>query len=146
MEITIDPSVLLWGVLLGVFVLLVVILVVRQLLRHGRSSPHDREEIRKRWQRIEQLVKNSDESSFRHAIIEADSIFDLAMKLKFFAGSDFGGRLKIAQARYPRLRAVWQAHRLRNELVHESGTALRRGSTAHALGVYRQGLKELGLL
>src|SRR3989338_1470072 len=104
MEITIDPSALLWGVLLSVFVLIVVILVVRQVLRRGRSSPLDRAEIKRRWQRIEQLCTSADESSLRHAIIEADSVFDLAMKLKFFEGSDFGGMLKTAQARSPKLR------------------------------------------
>ncbi len=146
MEITINPSVLLWGVLLGVFVLIVVILVVRQVLRRSRSSPLDRAEIQRRWQRIELLARSADESGLRHAVIEADSVFDLAMKLKFFSGLDFGGRLKAAQARSPKLRAIWQAHRLRNELVHESGNSLRRGSAAYAIGIYRNGLKELGLL
>lgn len=140
----------LWVILsLGGMALLLVIagvVLITGVLRRSRSPVADRVEIKRRWQRIEQLQRSADESSLRHAIIEADSVFDLAMKLKFFEGSDFGGRLKTAQARFPKLRVIWQAHRLRNELVHESGTSLRRGSAAHALSIYRNGLKELGLL
>lgn len=148
MEITVDSSELFWGVVFGVaiIILVVAVIIVRQFLRRARTPALDRAEVTRRWQRIEHLAAGADESSFRHAVIEADSVFDLAMKLKFFSGKDFGGRLKTAQAHHPKLRAIWQAHRLRNELVHESGTALRRGSAAHAISIYRSGLKELGLL
>ncbi len=139
---------MLWtvAILLGVGVALLLAAGIRFLRHSTRSSSSDRQEVSRRWQRIEQLATSTDESSLRHAVIEADSVFDFAMRIQFFFGKDFGERLKTAQARYPKLRAIWQAHRLRNELVHELGTSLRRGQAARAVRIYREGLKELGLL
>ncbi len=148
MTITLEADTALW-ILIGVVVVVLVCsiwLLLRTVLLRSRSARVDRQEVVRRWQRIEQLAKSTNESSLRHAVIEADAVFDLGMRFKFFSGKDFGSRLKAAQARSQTLRKVWQAHRLRNELVHESGTSLRHGQAVYAIEIYRNGLKELGLL
>ena len=149
MTIEIDARVF-WAVVsLGALLLLVgvaIVLLVQRIMRRSETSAVDRDEILRRWQRVEQLVAQGGESTLQHAVVEADSVFDLAMKLKFFTGSDFGGRLKTAQARYERLEPIWSAHKLRNRLVHESGTTLTSVEARRAITLFRNGLKELGML
>lgn len=149
MTVTFDPSGL-W-IIVGVVVFAIVFLlavasIITRIVRRGRSPAVDRETITVRWREIEALLKAGDESMLRHAVTDADVVFDLGMKLKFFSGKDFGGRLKMAQARYPKLRAVWPAHILRNRLVHEAGTSLSKREAERAISTFRDGLKELGLL
>ncbi len=148
MTITLDPSSFGWGILGVILIvgLLFLFWVWRFIARYGRASNGDRAEVRERWKRVEALSNANDESTLRHAVIEADNVFDLGMKLKFFAGKDFGGRLKHATAQYRTLRTIWGPHKLRNQLVHETGTRLSTYQAKRAIAVYRDGLKELGLL
>lgn len=42
------------------------------------------------------------------------------LKSWHFAGNTLGERLKVAGYRFPELRKVWPAHKMRNRIVHES--------------------------
>jgi hypothetical protein len=41
---------------------------------------------------------------------------------------------------------VWQAHRLRNQIVHEPAFKIKRDLAEKALTIYEETLKNLGLL
>jgi len=58
-----------------------------------------------------------------------------------------GERLKkIGKDRFSQLNAVWYAHKLRNQIAHEHGFSVDYNQAKHALGTYRQALKDLGAI
>jgi len=80
------------------------------------------------------------------AVIDADKLFDEALKKRNYKGKTMGERLVSAQRDMSDNDAVWYAHKLRNRLVHEPTTRLRKNEAKNALAGFRQGLKDLGAL
>ncbi len=112
----------------------------------GRKfSGNDRSQFARRWQEIESLASR-EESSRRMAIVEADKLLDHALKAIAMPGETLGERLKFAQYKYPNLRDVWFAHRLRNQLVHEANYHLDASNAKKALKSFRKALEMLGAI
>lgn len=129
-----------------VLVLLVAMLIVlrRALSRpslHGLSA----EEIKARWTEIEQ-VSNSSLMGAKMGIVEADKLLDGALKSLGMAGETMGERLKFAGYRYPELKHVWFAHRLRNQIVHETTFELPLSQAKSAMREYKKALKTIHVL
>ncbi|MFA6017812.1 MAG: hypothetical protein WCT28_02435 [Patescibacteria group bacterium] len=147
-----DEFILLQDVLLYIaigivgFVLAVVALVcIRRALRRWRFGA-ERENVVKHWQAVETLVQRGDETSYRLALIQADSVLDLALRVKAFPGTTTGERLKFASRKYPELRKTFWARSLRNRIVHESGSELKIKEAKSAISALRQALVVLGAL
>lgn len=99
------------------------------------------------WQRVQSHFYAGDDNSLKLAILEADKILDEALRLAGFRGESLGDRLKkLDEAKLPNLQDVWEAHKLRNRLVHEADFKLNRNTAERALAVYEQAFKDLGLL
>ncbi len=80
------------------------------------------------------------------AIINADKLLDEALKKSHYKGKTMGERLVSAQHQLGDNDAVWNAHKLRNRLVHEDMSKLKEREVKHALVGFRGGLKDLGAL
>jgi hypothetical protein len=61
-------------------------------------------------------------------------------------GETLGERLKSAAYKYPNIRQVWGAHRLRNQLVHDSAFELSLRQAKGALRDYQAALKTLNVM
>jgi hypothetical protein len=61
-------------------------------------------------------------------------------------GNNMGERLKYAVFKNPKMRKVWEAHILRNDLVHETDRRITRGDAERAVRLFEDGLKELKIL
>ncbi len=138
-------------VTVGVVVCAIIVLIVaiRWIIRKVRQPEllgMSKEDIHKTWQEIELLVSQNSEMSYKLAVLEADKLLDHALKSMGFGGNTLGERLKLACYRFPRLKRVWQAHLLRNKLVHEASFHLSRGAARGAIGQFRDALKELSVL
>ncbi len=142
MVIEITPLAIL-VVLAGLLVIAIVIFIVFKKISH---ELHKGEDILKRGHVIEDLVKQGDEISGKLAIMEADKLLDHGLKAKYFGGTTLGERLKLACYKHPKLRKVWPAHLVRNKLVHEASYHLAPGAVRHNVALFRDALKELGLL
>ena len=58
-----------------------------------------------------------------------------------------GDRLKkIKPAQLPEIDAIWQAHKLRNQIAHEQDFKLKRDLAERTLGIYEKALRELKVL
>lgn len=150
MVIEITPLAIL-VVLAGLLVIAIVIFIVFKKISHELHKGEDllgmsRGDILKRWHVIEDLVKQGDEISGKLAIMEADKLLDHGLKAKYFGGTTLGERLKLACYKHPKLRKVWPAHLVRNKLVHEASYHLAPGAVRHNVALFRDALKELGLL
>lgn len=72
---------------------------------------------------INNLISLGNSSNFSKAVLEADKLLDYILKSKRFKGETMGERLKSAREKmsYEAYNAAWQAHKIRNEMVHNSG-------------------------
>lgn len=106
----------------------------------------DRHVMRQRWQEVERLAESQGEMGRRMAIVEADKLLDHALKTMAMPGSTLGERLKFAQYKYPELRKVWWAHKIRNQLVHEASGHLDVSVARRAIREFRRALERIGAL
>ncbi|MBD3281244.1 hypothetical protein GF391_00670 [Candidatus Uhrbacteria bacterium] len=140
---------LIGAILLGCLVLILLIVAIIWL-KKKLSRPElyglTREEVAKRWQQIMATSKQNGDMGLKLAIIEADNLLDAALKSLVMQGDTLGERLKFACYKYPKLKNVWWAHKLRNNLVHDHSFRLNAGQAKKALGEFEKALKELKIL
>ena len=80
------------------------------------------------------------------AVIEADKLLDGVLKSLFIPGETLGERLKSAAYKYPNIRKVWGAHRLRNQLVHDATFEISTSQARQAIRDYEAALKTLNVM
>lgn len=141
-------GVFLW---IGAGVLFVVFAIVlgfrlKKLFRREEFSGMSREELARRWKTLEDLAEKKDEMSVKVAIMEADKLLDYGLKSIGCSGTTLGERLKFIAYRYPSIQRVWPAHILRNKLVHDASFRLNHGEARRALKLFREALREIGVL
>ncbi len=152
MTVTIDVASALRTVAIAIiaaavlFVVWMIVAKVRNFIFSLRFERSDREAMRHRWAEIEQMSRGSGEMSRKMAVLEADKLLDQALKSLAMAGNTLGERLRFAQYKYPDLRDVWWAHRVRNQLVHEASYHLDAGLAAKAVRAYRRALRRIGAI
>lgn len=132
-------AVIVVGVILLIFIIAMAIVLRRYL---GRPELHgmNRDEIRLRWEEIEKLAQTGLMGA-KMSVVEADKLLDSALKSMTMPGETLGARLKFASYKYPELRKVWFAHKLRNQLVHETSFDLSLSQAKAALHEYKKALK-----
>lgn len=137
------------GLFIGgvVVVTLLGILIYRLLRVMRRPELHGttREQILKRWAQIE-LTYDQSTMGAKLAVIEADMLLDQVLRSMAMPGETLGERLKSAAYRYPDITRVWGAHRLRNQLVHDSAFELASRQARQALDDFRSALKVLNVM
>ncbi len=118
---------------------------VRRWLRHQLHDSHDRRFVQEEWKKIESLARTNTEASLQLAVMQADKLLDHVLKTMGMPGSTLGERLKVACYKYPELKDVWWAHKVRNTIVHEPGSHSSR-KLHQALNEFEKALKKLGVL
>jgi len=98
-----------------------------------------------RWQEVKKKLKSENASDWKFAILEADSILDDVMKRIGYAGANLGERLvNIEPSDFDSLSEVWEAHKVRNRLAHETADfKLSKERAEEVIDLYEKGLKEL---
>lgn len=106
----------------------------------------DRKKIVNQWQQIEQLLNQPGDMSAKLAVMEADKTLDQALKMMIMPGENMAQRLKYACNKYEAVRKVWWAHKVRNQIAHESGFHLNRKLAERAVHEFKKALQALGAL
>lgn len=90
--------------------------------RRGTVSSNTIEKIKRDWETIDIQLKGKTPSQLKQALITADKTLDNALR-DVVAGNTMGERLKNAKDKFEKnmYNRIWDAHKLRNSLVHESG-------------------------
>jgi hypothetical protein len=110
-------------------------------------SRYDVQKIHTEWERIEKLVKLGQSSQLRQAVIKADNILDFALS-RLTTGTNTGERLKNARPYfkdYSVYQSLWQAHKVRNALVHEADYEPTHYVSKDAINKIKHGLAVLGV-
>lgn len=96
---------------------------------------------------IENSLTRDNPQSYQMAVVEGDKLLDKALMEMGMSGKSMGERLKkCGREKFSQTNAVWNAHKLRNQIAHEPGFRLEYQQARHALTVYKQALKDLGAI
>ncbi len=96
-------------------------------------------ELTKIWEEIEVMDP-------KMAIIEADKVVDVILKKAGVAGNTMAERLRRVQKQVQRpiYSGMWEAHKLRNQIVHEVGDSKMLGNHTEYLWKIKKFLVSLG--
>ncbi len=113
-----------------------------------RAQPLDTQEVSRRWADIQTSLGLGGTTHFGSAVVAADKLLDYVLRQKGYAGETMGERLRNAQSDMsPSIyHGAWQAHKLRNQLVHEVEGEVLSFQAKEAIGQFEQALRELGAL
>ncbi|MBW6441600.1 hypothetical protein K0B04_01650 [Patescibacteria group bacterium] len=109
-------------------------------------SVETRNNIDRDWKNIQVLLSSKGPSQLRQALITADKCLDNALR-DIVAGETMGERLKNAETRFDRdlYNKIWEAHKVRNNLVHESGYEPPYFVVTQSVDSLKIGLQTLGI-
>lgn len=113
---------------------------------HKSASQLDVDKYRRKWLEIERQLVKEDARSCQLAVIEADKLLDTALKESGVQGETMGERLKSAKDTWSSRDSVWQAHKLRNKIVHESDLQVGYAAFRQALAGFKRALKDMGAI
>ncbi len=93
------------------------------------------------WRELQGYCK--DKATWPLAIIEADKLFDAALKKRKLKGKTMGARMVAAQRILTGNDDVWFAHNLAKKLKVQSDIVLKEADVKSALMGFRQALKDI---
>jgi hypothetical protein len=118
-------------------------------IRRKTAVTMDKKFVQNKWQEIESTFALGGPSHFKSAIIEADKLIDYVLKSQGVKGETLGERLKNGRSKfegYSDYDNLWFAHKVRNNIAHESNHELNSAEAKKAVSYYEQALKSLGAL
>lgn len=134
----------------SVIFLIIAIIIVGVLVFVGitlsqkRSHDFNKEKYQTKWLAIENSLKKSSPATYNAAVLEADKLLDHAMIEMGIRGKTMGERLKRSGGRFSNLNAVWNAHKLRNQIAHKVDCRVSYEQAQRALNALKRALKDLG--
>ena len=100
--------------------------------------------IEKQWNKIMARLDTGLESEYKLAVIEADSMLDDILKRMGYAGEILGERLKnLTSATLPNIEKIKEAHKVRNNIIHDPDYKLSLNEAKEMLSVYEQAFRDL---
>lgn len=112
-----------------------------------KKSDKNKKRVSRAWLKTKKLLSYGDEGRSKLAIIEADNILDDILKSADIKGETLGERLKnLNAAQFPNLNEIWEAHKIRNRLVHEPDYSLDSQTVLKIIGFYEKAFKSLELI
>jgi len=104
--------------------------------RSRKLSGASLKQVQQAWSHVESLQDPV------RKVMEADKVLDLALGELGYKGS-VADKLKKAGPRINNLQAVWDAHKLRNRLAHETGAHVDQAAAKRAVASLRKGIEGL---
>jgi hypothetical protein len=129
------------SVIIIIIVLAVVILVLLSLVNRVNVKGIDKVHFKNEWDDVVLLSK--DPQSNPMSVINADKLLDEALKCLGYGGNTMAERLISAKHQLKSKDSVWNAHKLRNRLVHETSKKPTDSEIRHALKGYHKAFKDL---
>lgn len=104
------------------------------------------DKYRLKWLKIEQQLKRDEPTSYHLTVLEADKLVDMALRERGAKGDTMGERMKNMKDVWSNRNAIWNAHKLRNQIAHETDAKVTYDAARRALAGFKQGLKDLGAI
>ena len=133
------------------FFMFIVILTVKLKGVQNKSSSSqkatkivNKEELAKKWSIIAGKSNSLKTGDWKLAIIEADKFLDDLLKRLGYGGESMGDRLKkLDSKKIANLDQIWQAHKIRNDIVHHPEYEPTKSDIDFALETYERTLQDL---
>lgn len=131
---------------MDIFILIISILISGGALliliykRRRKFSEKDLFFFREKWNNILSLKKTNP----KQAILDADNLLDFALEKKGYKGT-LGEKLKKSSKFLGNSQEIWNAHKLRNRIVHELDIKISFEEIDGALFVFSRVFENLGL-
>ena len=107
--------------------------------------PYGTKKMARQWAKIAARSETGLESEYKLAVIEADSLLDEVLKKIGYEGETLGERLKkVPPDILPGIEQVWDAHKTRNNIVHDPDYRLSFDGAKKAITIYEKALTDLG--
>lgn len=134
-------------ILIFIVVILVLALVIFAIIskQPGRSQLN-KEFYQTEWLKITNAFKTDDAMTFGMTVINADKLVDKALQELGTAGKNMGERMKASGPRFSNLNGFWAAHKLRNQIAHETNFQVSANQVKGALAQFKQALKDVGAI
>jgi hypothetical protein len=121
----------------------------RKILAVGKESAGQPEQdvvdYTSEWEFIKRQAQSMHQSEWKLAVIEGDKLVDEVLKSKGYIGESMGERLMgINPSGFVSLQEAWDAHKLRNTVVHDMTQVISKGQAVGAIESYERFLTELG--
>ncbi|NCC70497.1 hypothetical protein EOM09_02855 [bacterium] len=129
-----------------ILILVFIVNLLRKLKRKKRTEKKLKDKVKSDWLEILEISKKEGEIYKKMAIIEADKLLDNTLQRMGTPGSTMAQRLKYITEKYPRLKTVWEAHKVRNLISHESNFELYKKTASKCIYLYEDAFKVLGIL
>jgi len=113
---------------------------------YGIVRGQTQENIKRDWENIKVLLTQKGPSQLRQALIIADKSLDNALR-DIVVGESMGERLKNGKDlfEWSSYQRIWDAHKLRNNIVHETNFDPPYYSVTEAVAEIKRGLNSLGI-
>ena len=112
-----------------------------------RAIPVRKEEFISKWNKIKERFATGQEAEYKLAIIEADKLFDELLKRMGYEGKDMGERMEqLTPMELPNLSAVWESHKARNYLAHDTNYHISFSDARRIVQNYEDAFTRLKIL
>ncbi len=132
--------------MLAAILIIGVVIFSMMTLGKGDKKNLNVDYYRSKWLTIEQQLKSDEPSSFHLVVLNADKLLDQALRERGFKGQTMGERLKMAAGIFSNRNSVWTAHKLRNQIAHESDVHVSHDNARSAMAGFKQALKDVGAI
>lgn len=103
--------------------------------------------FQKRFAGLFARLEENRDSEWKLAVIEGDKLLEEALTQAGFPGEGVGDALRqLDRTKLTRVNEAWQAHRLRNDIVHDPQKTVTAFEARAALENYAAVLRELGVI
>lgn len=117
---------------------------LEDMIEFTTYRPYGVKETFKQWSRILKRLETNKEADYKLAIIEADGLLDDVFKKMGYKGESIGDRLKqIDAGTLPNIDQIWEAHKVRNNVVHDPDYRLTLDQAKKTLAIYEQTFRYL---
>lgn len=110
------------------------------------SRTFNQDKYRSEWLAIEHKLVKGNEPTYHLAILYADKLLDRALKEAGYKGQTMGDRMRSAKDIWSSANHVWTAHKLRNQVAHETDVKVNYETVQRAMIAYKQALKDVGAI
>jgi len=120
----------------------------KQKEKEEKLSNSSNNSVNPKWQSVLNHVFSNNESEWKVAIIEADTMLEGLMDQLGFKGENLGEKLKSAdQEKLKHLTSAWEVHTIRNKIAHEgSNFEISQREAKRVITLYEQIFTEFSFI
>ena len=104
------------------------------------------DQYRIKYLQIENSLRREEASSYHLSVLSADKLLDQALRESGVKGQTMGERMKNCNAKFSDANGVWNAHKLRNRIAHETDAPMNYEESRRAVANFKRALKDIGAI